>query len=167
MGTRKVEISKETTTEAGTFFIKIIRLKELFTLALLVVATQSFAQTKTEIEITKLSKDFFRWEIGVKMDSIANLLDDRIVIVNSKGLKPSRIDYLANIKEGRPVHNSIDVEESSVTVFGKTAVLAGKCKVVATMNGNKTTTHLSYTEVFENKNKHWKMVALHACRLPD
>ena len=167
MGTRKIGLRIETLTVTERFFARIIRSKELCTLALLVVVIQSFAQTKTELEITKLSKDFFRWEIAVKMDSLENLLDDRIVIVNSKGLMPTRSAYLLNIKEGRPLHNSIDVEESSVTVFGKTAVLAGKCMVVATMNGNKTTTHLSYTEVFEEISNHWKMIALHACRLPD
>ena len=167
MGTRKVEFHKGTATEAGTFFNRRIHLKELFTLVMLLVAIHSFGQTKTELEISKLSKDFFRWEIAVKMDSLENLLDDRFVVVNSKGLMPTRSDYLLNIKEGRPVHNSIDVEESKVTIFGKTAILAGKCVVIATMNGNKSTTHLSYTEVFENKNKRWKMIALHACKLPD
>jgi len=114
----------------------------------------------------KVSKDIFRWEVAGQIDSLANLLEDKLVVVGSNGMKRSKDEYIDNLKNGIPVHNKIDVQEESATMNGTTAIVVGKGVFDVTMNGTQTTLHLSYMEVFVNENKGWKLIALYASRLP-
>jgi len=143
-----------------------LRIKVIFTFFLFLFTTQLFGQSKKEAEILKISKDLFRWEIEGKIDSLANLFDEKLIIIGSKG-KRSKSDLLSDLKNGKPVHNSINVEEATATIVDATAIVVGKGVFVTSMNDSKTTSHLSYIEVYVQKNKGWKLIALYANRLPD
>jgi len=149
------------------FFIRNLHLKAILTFVILLATTQLFAQTTAESEILTISKDLFRWETEGKIDSLANLFDENLVVIGSSGIKRSGKEYLDNLKNGRPIHNSIDLEESSATIHGTTSIVTGKGIFVTTMNGIKTTSHLSYMEVFVIENKYWKLIALYASRIQD
>jgi len=151
----------------GSFVIKNLRLKEILTFVILMFSTQLFGQQKVESEILKVSKDMFRWEVAGKIDSLTNILDDKLVVVGSSGAKRSKELYVNDLKNGKPVHNKIDIQENSATVNGTTAFVVGKGVFDVTTNGSQVTLHLSYMEVFVNKNKGWKLIALYASRLPD
>lgn len=140
-------------------------MKATLTFLGLFFAAGSFAQSKAESEVMKLSKDMFRWEVEQKMDSLANLFDDKLVIISSSGATRSKTDYLNDLKSGKPVHHSIDVQQSSASIIGTTAIVWGKGVFVVSVNDNKSTFNLSYMEVFLKQDKTWKLIALHASRL--
>ena len=131
----------------------------------IIISSHVFSQSSTESAVLNLSKDIFRWELQGKFDSLANHFDDQLVIISSAGLKKGKTEYLADLKNGKPVHNSIDVQESSANINGSTAIVWGKGVFVVTVNENKMTLNLSYMEVFKNDNNNWKLLALHASRL--
>jgi len=166
METKKRWFFTGTSKGSGAFSSKKFRIKEILTFVILLFASQLFGQSKKEAEILKISKDLFRWEIEGKIDSVANLCADKMVVVGSKG-KRSKNELLADLKNGRPVHNSIVVEEASATIIGATAILVGKGVFVTTTNDNKATNHLSYMEVFVNENQSWKLIALYANRIQE
>lgn len=151
----------------GSSVIKNLNLKEILTFVILLFTTQLFGQSKVESEVLKVSKDIFRWEVAGQIDSLANLLEDKLVVVGSTGMKRSKDEYVDNLKNGKPVHNKIDVQENSATVNGTTAIVVGKGVFDVTTNGSQVTFHLSYMEVFINKDKGWKLIALYSSRLPD
>jgi hypothetical protein len=149
--------------KVGLTFIRIF----FFSFAFLLFSTQSYGQINAESEILTVSRDMFRWETEGKFDSLANLIEDKFVVVSSKGTKRGKNEYLTDLRNGKPVHNNIDVQEATATVQGTTAIVVGKGVFVTTVDGNKTTSHLSYMEVFVKENKSWKLIALYASRLPE
>jgi len=139
----------------------------LFLFVIVLFSAQSYGQSKAELQVLKVSADMFRWEIQQKFDSLATLFDEQLIVVGSNGMKRSKSVYLDDLKNGKPVHNKIDVQEASATIHETTAIVLGKGVFNVTSNGSQNTLHLSYMEVFVNKKKSWKLVALYATRLPE
>ena len=142
-------------------------MKSMLTLLVLFLTARVFAQSATESEIMNVSKDFFRWEVEGKWDSLINLMDDKVVIFNSGGLTKTKNEYLDELKSGRPVHNVIEVLGASATVTENTAIVWGKVFEVYSLDGNKTSVHLGSMQVFMKKTQGWKLMAFHTARLPN
>lgn len=140
-------------------------MKAILTFIALFLSLQSFGQASAEKEVLDLSKKMFRWEVENKFDSLSYLFDDKLIIVGSKEM--SKNEYLTDLRNGVPIHNSIKIEQASATINGMTAVVFGKGIFIATRNGNKTTSHLSYMKVFIKGNQGWKLFALHASKISD
>jgi Domain of unknown function (DUF4440) len=140
-------------------------MKWIFSLLVILFAAPSFAQSNAESDVLNVSRDMFRWEVEGKMDSLENLFGDKLVIISSTGTSKSKTEYLNDLKAGKPVHNSIDVQQSSARIIGTTAIVWGKGVFSVSVNENKSTLNLSYMEVFVIQDKNWKLIALHASRL--
>jgi hypothetical protein len=167
MEATKAQLAPGTQKRTGCFFLRNLHIQAFLTLFILLAALQLSAQSKAEFEILTVSKDLFRWETEGKIDSLANLFDDKLIVVGSKGTKRGKSEYLTDLKNGKPVHNKIDVQEASATIQGTTAIVFGKGFFDTTMNDINTTSHLSYMEVFVKENKNWKLIALYAIRIPE
>ncbi|NCD68557.1 nuclear transport factor 2 family protein [Mucilaginibacter agri] len=139
-------------------------MKAIFLIAFIIPTLNGLGQTPAEAGVLELSKKVFNWEVDNRIDSLANLLDVKFTAFTSSGDKQTKEQYLAVLRSGNVVHNSIEVEESTATVVSNTATVAGKGRFRITVNGNKRNIHLSYLEVFIRLNEHtpWKMLALHA-----
>jgi hypothetical protein len=149
-------------------------MKTIVFLTIMFTGTNVFAQSGADArniaisdKIVALSNDKFRWEMKNDADSMDNLLDERFVGVSSTGIRRTKKEYLANIKNPTTIHNSMEIQETNVMVFGNTAVLTGKGIFVITSNNVQSTQHLCYMQVFVQTGKEWKMVALQGSRLPD
>jgi Domain of unknown function (DUF4440) len=149
------------------FAFKIIYMKSILTVTLFLIASHVFAQSEAEAEILQLSKQIFNWEVENKTDSLENLFDEKLMVVSSAGETKNKEQYLATLRSGNFVHNSIDVEESVAVVVNNTAMIVGKGRFAVTVSTNKVTLRLSYTEVFTrpDQNKPWKILAIHASKL--
>ncbi|MGZ3833095.1 MAG: nuclear transport factor 2 family protein [Mucilaginibacter sp.] len=137
-------------------------MKKILTLTLILIAGRVFAQSQSETEILNLSKTIFSWETQGKIDSLAGVFDEKFVVVGSTGEAQTKDQYIARLKSGSFVHNSIDVEENKASVVNTTATVVGKGKFTVTVSGNKVTLHLAYIEVFTKYNSGWKILAMHA-----
>ena len=142
-------------------------MKSIFTIIFIFALSPIFGQSKTENEVTQLSKSLFKWEVKNNIDSIDNLLLDQLIVVNSKGETLSKSQYLATFKSGTMTHNSIEIEESKTTVVNSTAIVAGKGVFNITASGNNVIRHLSYLETFVKTKDGWKLLALKASVLPN
>lgn len=142
-------------TQGKVYFI-------LFTIGIFLLSPQLFAQTKTESEILSLSKEKFRWQNEGKFDSIANLLDNNAVVVQSDGSIQSKDDYLKYLRREGSVHNNIQVKGALARISGSTATLVGKARIENLLPGNDYAYGVSYTEVYALENNRWKLVAQHS-----
>jgi len=142
-------------------------MKITISIILLFALSPIFAQTKSENEVTQLSKSLFNWEVKNNIDSIDNLLHDQLIVVNSKGETLSKSQYLATFKSGTMTHNSIEIEESKTTILNNTAIVAGKGIFNITAGGNNMIRHLSYIETFIKTKDGWKLLALKASVIPN
>jgi Domain of unknown function (DUF4440) len=116
------------------------------------------SQNPTEQEIIDFSLEKFRWKTEGKIDLVENLFDDELVFVHITGHITNKKEWISQLRSKSFVYNTIEPKEVSAKVYGNTAVLVGKAKF--TVNGGSVY-HLVYTEVYTNKNNHWKLVNLH------
>ena len=142
-------------------------MKITISIILLFALSPIFAQSKIENEVTQLSKSLFNWEVKNNIDSIDNLLHEKLIVVNSKGETLSKSQYLATFQSGTMTHNSIEIEESKTTISNNTAVVAGKGVFNITAGGNNMIRHLSYIETFIKTKDGWKLLALKASVIPN
>ena len=142
-------------------------MKLTISIILLFALSPIFAQSKIENEVTQLSKSLFNWEVKNKIDSIDNLLHEKLIVVNSKGETLSKSQYLATFQSGTMTHNSIEIEESKTTILNNTAIVAGKGIFNITAGGNNMIRHLSYIETFIKTKDGWKLLALKASVIPN
>ncbi|MFS2188437.1 nuclear transport factor 2 family protein [Mucilaginibacter sp. Mucisp84] len=136
---------------------------------LLPTGTTAFAQSKRETALKALSSQIFQWEVGSHFDSLENVLHKRLVVLSSAGVIQSKAAYLARLKGGNFVHNSINVEESDVVIEQNTGTVTGKGLFDVTVDGKQTVLHLAYLEVFTRSTTKsaWKLLALHASVIPE
>ena len=142
-------------------------MKLTISIILLFALSPIFAQSKIENEVTQLSKSLFNWEVKNNIDSIDNLLHEKLIVVNSKGETLSKSQYLATFQSGTMTHNSIEIEESKTTILNNTAIVAGKGIFNITAGGNNMIRHLSYIETFIKTKDGWKLLALKASVIPN
>jgi Domain of unknown function (DUF4440) len=144
-------------------------MKIILTAAIILFTIKGFAQSPAVAAVLKLSAQVFTWEIDNKTDSLDNIYDEKFTAYTSSGDHQVKEQYMATLKGGKVVHNSITVEESSASVVNNTATVGGKGRFIITVNGSQKNIHLSYLEVFVRKNESspWKMLALHAGLLPN
>ena len=142
-------------------------MKITISIILLFALSPIFAQSKIENEVTQLSKSLFNWEVKNNIDSIDNLLHEKLIVVNSNGETLSKSQYLATFQSGTMTHNSIEIEESKTTILNNTAIVAGKGIFNITAGGNNMIRHLSYIETFIKTKDGWKLLALKASVIPN
>jgi len=126
-----------------------------------------FSQSKTEAEVLKISNKIFTWEVENNINSLEGVLGARFKVVNSRGDVQTKEQYVATLRGGNMSHDSIAIEQNTVTIVDKTAIVIGKGRFHMTISGNKLHRHLSYMEVFVRDNKDWKLIALYASPLAD
>ena len=142
-------------------------MKIILTVLLLLITGAVFAQSTQEAQILALSTTIFRWDTTNQVDSLANIFDQKFMVVSATGEIEKLDQYLTTLRSGNFVHNNIDVEENIATVENSTATVVGKGKFTVTISGNKVTLHLSYIEVFTKMKNSWKLLALHFSVLPN
>ncbi len=142
-------------------------MKIFFSIASILLALNGFGQSPTEAQILKLSKDLFHWEVENKINSIESLLGEKCKVVNSRGDIQTKEQYLATLRSGSVQHDSIAIEQNTITIVDKTAIVIGKGRFHMTVSGNKIHRHLSFMEVFTEDDNGWKLTALYASALPD
>ena len=135
----------------------------------MLIGLYASAQTTKENEILKLSDQIFKWEVAGKIDSLDKVFDNKFVVVSSAGEQQTKAQYIARLKSGNFVHNSIDVLENSATVSDNTATVIGKGIFGVKVGGKKLSIRLSYIEVFSRAgvDKPWSVLAMHASALAE
>jgi hypothetical protein len=130
-------------------------------MATIFLAGQSFSQSATESDILALSNLKFHYMTTGKLDSLADLFDDKMLLQHANGMVQSKAQYLDNLKSGMLKYNKVDIKEAKATVVGSTAFVLGKCTFSVTFQGQDKTFDFGYTEVYALENDKWKM-ALYA-----
>lgn len=134
----------------------------------LITTTITFAQSKEEKGILNLSAQIFEWETGNQIDSLQAIFHDKFFVTGSDGTSQTKSQYISRLRSGGFAHNSITVEDSTVTLSGNTALVSGKGTFAVTVSGKPVSLHLSYLEVFtrQSRNEPWKVLAMKANALP-
>ncbi len=130
-------------------------------LFVLMVSVQwaSAQQTSVEQEIIDLSREKWRWMSEQDADTLATLFHDQARFVHMSGTwgKNQELDI---IRSGSIHYKQADVHEVVVEVFDDTAVLWNRITLLAVVRGNEVSNEFTVTEVYEEQNDGWKLLAL-------
>ena len=119
-----------------------------------------------EQAVLDLSKNKFGWMIRMKYDSLEPVLDDRLMYVHSSGWTENKQELIQDIKSGKLRYTDVQILESSVRVYPAAAIVIGKGKFKAVVDGTPAELNLAYTEVYILKNNKWLLASRHSNRLP-
>jgi hypothetical protein len=110
-------------------------------------------------EITRLSKEKWRWMSERKVDSLANLFHEEAVFVHM-GATMSKKQELDVIRTDRIHYKTVDIQEASVRIIGTTAILLNRIRLVAVVGGDEVTNPFVVTEVYVRQEGAWKLASL-------
>ena len=120
--------------------------------------------TKAEQEVLDLSREKWRWMSEKKVDSLAALFHEEAIFVHM-GATMSKTQELDVIKTGRIHYKDVEIQESSVRLFGTTAIVLNEIRLVAVVGGNEVVNPFQVTEVYVQQGGAWTLGSLSFTRL--
>lgn len=141
-----------------------------FTLTLTIqVSAQStkkkaLKNSSMEQEIKNLSKKKWLWMADKNVDSLTVLFNEKSVFVHMGGSwgKEQEINI---IKSGGIWYKNAEIQETSVQIIGKTAILLDKIRLTAIVGGNEVINPFMVTEVYIKQGKRWELGSLSFTKL--
>jgi hypothetical protein len=141
--------------------LKIENMKTYLSVIILFIlsASFSFAQTRTEQEIKKLSMDKWQWMADKDVAKLEKLFDDKAKFVHMSGSwKKDR--ELEIIETGSIWYKNAEVHDTAIEISGNTALVWNRITLTAFVRGSDVVTEFTVTEVYQKQGEDWKMLAL-------
>jgi len=134
---------------------------------LLTAATYAHGQSAEAEKVNQLHKRKFVWMTSSNYDSLNWVADQTLKFIHSNGWTQTRKDLIDDLKSGKLKYTSIEVQESTVSVYNnQSAVVTGKGTFKGLMpDKSEFNVTLLYTEIYVKSKKQWKLVGRHACKL--
>jgi hypothetical protein len=140
-------------------------MKTTFFFVFSLIYTFTFSQTKEEEEVLTLSRNKFKWMVEMKIDSLRDVLDDRLTYTHSNGWVQTKLDVINDFTNGRILYQKIDVEDLRVRLYNGSAIVNGRGKFTVTASTMQVTHDLMFTETYIFIDKKWKLAARHANKM--
>lgn len=128
-------------------------------------ASHFSAYAQEDLKVDLLSRKKFAWLTQKKLDSLAEMLDERLMYVHSNGWIQTKKEMIDDLKTGKLNYISIEVKSNKVRVYNNTAIINGTGSFQVTMDGKPLTIELNYTEVYVKEKSRWLLASRHANRL--
>lgn len=122
-------------------------------------------ESATEKFILKLHEKKFQWMIKKQLDSLKNILDERVVYVHSNGWMQNKKEVIEDLQSGKLIMNGVTVKEAKARVYKGAVIVNGKGKFDVVVDGKSVVIDLLYTEVYVKRKEGWLLVTRHANRL--
>lgn len=145
-------------------------MKQLFFFLLLIAAGHASAQKATDESATekfvlKLHEAKFRWMVSKRLDSLSNLLDERVQYVHSNGWVQNKKEVIEDIRSGKLTMTNVKVSEAKARVYKGFVIVNGKGIFSIIMDNKPLDILLLYTEVYAKRQNGWLLVSRHANKL--
>lgn len=128
------------------------------------MAIAGFSQSKQEQEVLQLSHAKFKWLVNKKIDSLQFFLDERLTYIHSNGWVQTKKELIDDLLSGKLTYDKIEVVKDSIRIYPKSAVVTGRGKFTARLNGTTNTFELTYSETYVLQKREWRLVSRHASR---
>jgi len=97
--------------------------------------------------------------------ALEKILHEDLSYSHSNGKNETKADVLQAVANGKAVVEAIDFTDSTVRVYGKTALVKGKVDIRNNVDGKTTTAHLDILHVLVKGPQGWQLVGRQATRL--
>jgi hypothetical protein len=120
--------------------------------------------TNMEQTIIELSKNKWDWMMERQLDDLSGLFHEKAVFVHM-GATLSKNEEMDVIKNESIVYKHVDIQETSVQLIDKTAILLNKVRLVAVVGGKEVTNPFVVTEVYVQQEDQWKLASMSFTKL--
>ena len=116
--------------------------------------------------VTELDKE--RMEAMVQRDiaKLNNLLCNNLVYTHSTSRVDSKSGLINDIESGATICNSVVPSEVNAQDLGNTVVLTGIVHMSVVRNGTLNEFKARFSDVYQNQNGTWRMVAWQSTKIP-
>ena len=108
----------------------------------------------------------FALTAGGDLDELARLMTDDMNYTHSTSTVDTKAEFLASLRSGRVRYVSIEPEERTVRIYGRSAVVQGIAHVLVKVEDRDVDVRLRFTELYVEKDGAWKMALWHSTRVP-
>ncbi len=137
----------------------------LFLFLLFSVNVLLLSQNKSQETIAALERQRFEAMTKKDIPFLQDVLAENTTYSHSNGLVENKAQHLENIKSGRITYQEMEVEESEIRIFKKTAVVNGIVQVKGFYKNTLFNIRLGYTDVYIKRKRKWKLVAWQSVKL--
>jgi ketosteroid isomerase-like protein len=104
----------------------------------------------------------------MKRDGAAldKLLHPDLTYSHSSAMNQTKGEVIKSVTTGKATVEGITFSDTTVRVYGKTALVKGKVDIINNTDGKSTPAHLNILHVWIKGPQGWQMVARQATRLP-
>jgi ketosteroid isomerase-like protein len=98
---------------------------------------------------------------------LKNMLCKDLIYTHSSARIDTKESILANMESGATVYTSVVPSDVKALDLGDSVVLTGNARISVTANGEPRSFGVRFTDVYQNQNGTWRMVAWQSTKTPD
>jgi len=141
-------------------------MKKVYLLFLsLLIITAVNAQSKAEKQVTAAVEKMRLAMISGDRAALENVAAADLSYGHSSGKVEDKATFVESIVSGKSDFVSIDLNEQTIKVTGKTAVVRHKLSAQTNDSGNPGTVNIGILLVFQKQHGNWKLLARQAYKL--
>ena len=139
-------------------------LRTLALLTLAVCSTALFAAEPKE-EVLTAMENWRKAMIAKDGGALDKLYAPDLSYTHSSGKNETKAEAIAAIVNGKNKTGKIELADTTVRVYGKTALVKGKVSITASTDGKQTVSNLNILHVWVKNSAGWQLTARQAIRL--
>ena len=140
-------------------------LRTLTLLALAICSTAVFA-AEPDKEVLNAMDNWRKAMIAKDGAALEKLYAPDLSYTHSSGKNETKAEAIAAVVNGKGKTEKIEFADSTVRVYGNTALVKCKVTLIASTDGKQATTNLNILHVWVKNSSGWQLVARQAIRLP-
>jgi ketosteroid isomerase-like protein len=109
-------------------------------------------------EVLRLEKEFSQAIVKNDAKAVARFLADGWIIIDQDGGIIDRARFLGVIESGALTHEMMESDDTSVLIYGNTAIVTALTTTKGKFSGQAFTTQERATDVFVKRNGRWLCV---------
>ena len=99
--------------------------------------------------------------------ALKTMLCKGLVYTHSSGRQDTKESLIEGIESGTTVYTSIVPSEVKAQDLGNAVVLTGVAAISVNSRGKPNSFRVRFTDVYENQNGTWRMIAWQSTKIPD
>ena len=117
--------------------------------------------------IIALDKERMQAMADKDIAKLNNLLCEGLIYTHSSARLDTKQSLIGGMESGATVYTAVVPSEVVAQDLGDVVVLTGVAQISVDLNGTSNTFGVRFTDVYQNQNGTWRMVAWKSTKLPD
>ena len=117
------------------------------------------ANAETPEQIQALDREWAQACVQADIAKLEQILSDDLTYTHSSGQSQNKAEFIATVREGKTRYRSIEFQQSSVHIYGNSAVTNSEVRVNLTVEGKDVSVHPRFLHVWVKHDGRWQLAA--------